>query len=155
MQFVLVMSELLFECYGVPSIAYGVDSLFGYFYGQSSSLDDGLIINIGYHNIHIIPVLNGKVIFKNSRRINIGGQHIIMFLHRLLQLKYPVHTAAITLGRAEELLHEHCYISTDYQEELQQWTSHDYYEENIMKFQLPFTVSLSGPALTSKLLKTH
>lgn len=146
------MSELLFECYGVPSIAYGVDSLCGYFYGQQNNKNNGLIINIGYHNIHIIPILHGKVIFKNSRRINTGGQHIIMFLHRLLQLKYPVHTAAITLGRAEELFHEHCYISGNYHEELIKWSSHDYYEENIRRIQLPFTIALAVPTLTCKII---
>lgn len=32
--FFLVMSELLFECYSVPSVCYGVDSLFSLFYNQ-------------------------------------------------------------------------------------------------------------------------
>ena len=30
----LVMSELLFECYGVPSVAYGIDALFGLHFNQ-------------------------------------------------------------------------------------------------------------------------
>ena len=31
------MSELLFECYHVPSVAYGIDGLFSLYYNQSQS----------------------------------------------------------------------------------------------------------------------
>ena len=31
------MSELLFECYNVPSVAYGIDSLFSLYNNMSSS----------------------------------------------------------------------------------------------------------------------
>lgn len=107
---------------------------------------------MGYHNMHIIPVLNGKVIFKNSRRINTGGQHVITFLHRLLQLKYPGHTAAITLGRAEELLHRYCHIAYDYREELKKWAMSSYYEEHIVRIQLPYTAAVPVSGMTRKLL---
>ena len=96
------MSELLFEGYHVPQVAYGIDSLFSYNYNKSGEVGtSGLIISCGYHVTHIIPILNGQVHFKNSRRINVGGSHLTNFFHRLLQLKYPAHFAAITLSRAE------------------------------------------------------
>lgn len=96
---VLVMAELLFECYNVPAIAYGVDCLFSY--QHNNCPPDGLIISIGYHTTHIIPILDGKADPVNSRRINVGGYHITSYMHRLLQLKYPVHVNAITPSRAE------------------------------------------------------
>lgn len=93
------MAELLFECYNVPSIAYGVDCLFSY--QHNNCPPDGLIVSIGYHTTQIIPILDGKADPANSRRINIGGYHITSYMHRLLQLKYPVHVNAITPSRAE------------------------------------------------------
>ena len=96
---VSVMGVLLFECYNVPLVAYGVDSLFSYRHNKYKS--DGLIISIGYHTTHIIPVIKGKVDCANTRRINVGGYHITSYMHRLLQLKYPVHVNAITPSRAE------------------------------------------------------
>lgn len=67
------MSELLFECYGVPSVAYGVDSLLSFYYNQNAHIaSDALIISLGYHATHVIPVINHKPIFEHSRRINIG-----------------------------------------------------------------------------------
>lgn len=145
------MSELLFECYGVPSVAYGVDALFAYHYSQKGAEKTALIVSLGYHTMHIIPVISGKTIFEHSRRINTGGFHVVSFLHRILQLKYPAHTNAITLSRAEELLHTICLVALDYREELERWTDSDYYEKNIKRIQLPYTSSASSSGLTSKL----
>lgn len=139
--FFLVMSELLFECYNVPSICYGVDSLFAYHYSQPEPCCDALIVSFGYHTIHVIPLLNGQTVFANTRRLNIGGYHVTSFLYRILQLKYPAHSAAITLSRAEELLHAICLVALDYREELQRWTDADYYEKHTKRIQLPYSAS--------------
>lgn len=66
----LVMSELLFEGYGVPEVSYGVDSLFSLY--KNAIGDTALIINLGYHTIHIIPVIEGNVIAEYAKRINLG-----------------------------------------------------------------------------------
>jgi hypothetical protein len=97
---ITVMSELLFECYGVPSVCYGVDGLFS-FRHNNPKCSAALIINCGYHTTHILPLINNQIDPTRSRRINVGGIHIINYLHRLLQLKYPAHFAAITPSRAE------------------------------------------------------
>lgn len=139
-----VMSELLFECYGVPSLAYGIDALYSYHFMHPNSSENALIVSFGYHTIHVIPVLGNCTIFQNTRRINMGGSHIISFLHRILQLKYPAHSTAITLSRAEELLHSVCRVALDYKEELNRWTDADYYEENTKRIQLPYTQTSSS-----------
>lgn len=147
---VLVMSELLFECYGVPGISYGVDALFSYQYSQVPPLKDVLILNLGYQTCHVIPVLNNKTIFENARRLNIGGWNVITFLHRILQLKYPAHATSVTLSRAEELLHSICEVASDYREEIVKWTDHDYYEKNTKRIQLPYTTAGVNSTLTCK-----
>ncbi|KAF5303760.1 hypothetical protein FQA39_LY09833 [Lamprigera yunnana] len=139
-----LMSELLFECYSIPSLAYGIDNVYAYHFAEPKSEDNGLIISLGYHTIHIIPIINNKIIFVNTRRINTGGYHVISFLHRILQLKYPAHTNAITLSRAEELLHSVCVVALDYKEELKRWTNADYYETNTKKIQLPYTTVVTS-----------
>lgn len=146
----LVMSELLFECYGVPSVAYGVDALFAYHYAQSNPQENSLIISIGHHTMQIIPVINNKTIFENARRINMGGFHVVSFLHRILQLKYPAHANAITLSRAEELLHSICLVANNYREELTKWTDADYYEKSTKRIQLPYNAAVTSSTLTGK-----
>ncbi|XP_023025076.2 actin-related protein 5 [Leptinotarsa decemlineata] len=143
-----LMSELLFEGYGVPGIVYGVDSQFAYHFSQDNPSENALIINLGYQTCHVIPVLGKKTIFENARRLNIGGWNVITFLHRILQLKYPAHAAAITLSRAEELLHSICAVALDYREELSKWTDSEYYEASTTKIQLPYTSIGSTSALT-------
>ncbi|XP_066139076.1 actin-related protein 5-like isoform X2 [Euwallacea fornicatus] len=147
-----LMSELLFECYNVPSICYGIDALFSYQYYHPQDIKqkskNALLVSLGYQSCHIIPVLNDKTIFEHARRLNTGGCQIITFLHRLLQLKYPVHTNAITISRAEELLHTLCHVAVDYREELRKWACPEFYEGNVKKIQLPFTVSTISSAAT-------
>eukprot|EP00072_Mus_musculus_P068644 XP_017170407.1 PREDICTED: actin-related protein 5 isoform X3 [Mus musculus] len=110
-----MMSELLFECYRIPKVAYGIDSLFSFYHNvPKNALSSGLIISSGYQCTHILPVLEGRLDAKNCKRINLGGSQAAGYLQRLLQLKYPGHLAAITLSRMEEILQEHSYIAEDY-----------------------------------------
>ncbi|XP_055625059.1 actin-related protein 5 [Toxorhynchites rutilus septentrionalis] len=143
-----LMSELLFECYGIPGICYGIDSLFSY--SLNSGMEDGLIISCGYHTTHVIPVLNGKMVEENVRRINVGGFNMINFMHRLLQLKYPVHVNAITLSRAESLIHRFCSFAYDYTESLKNWALLEFYDQNIIRIQLPYNQTVSAPTLTAE-----
>ncbi|XP_052581490.1 actin-related protein 5 isoform X1 [Peromyscus californicus insignis] len=146
-----MMSELLFECYRIPKVAYGIDSLFSFYHNMpKNALSSGLIISSGYQCTHILPILEGRLDAKNCKRINLGGSQAAGYLQRLLQLKYPGHLAAITLSRMEEILQEHSYIAEDYGAELQKWRCPDYYENNVHKMQLPFSSKLLGSTLTAE-----
>lgn len=76
------MSELLFECYNVPSICYGVDSLFSYHHYDQHQVavpvQDALIVSLGYQCCHVIPVLDNKAVFENTRRLNTGTLIFLM-----------------------------------------------------------------------------
>ncbi|XP_069508471.1 actin-related protein 5 [Ambystoma mexicanum] len=144
-----MMSELLFECYQVPKVSYGVDGLYSFLHNRKDNTPtSSLIISSGYQCTHILPVVKGRFDVKNCRRINLGGGQAATYLQRLLQLKYPGHLAAITLSRMEEILHEHSYVAEDYIQELQKWRSPEYYEANVHKMQLPFSNKLLGSAVT-------
>ncbi|XP_062996775.1 actin-related protein 5 [Elgaria multicarinata webbii] len=146
-----MMSELLFECYQVPKVSYGVDSLYSFYHNKKQGWPcSGLIVSSGYQCTHILPVLDGRLDARNCKRINLGGCQAATYLQRLLQLKYPGHFAAITLSRVEEILHEHSYVAEDYKEEMQKWRSPEYYENNVHKMQLPFSNKLLGSTLTSE-----
>ncbi|XP_062616216.1 actin-related protein 5-like [Saccostrea cucullata] len=148
------MSELLFECYHVPSVAYGVDSLFSLYNNQNiTDQTHSLILGCGYQTTSLIPVVGGRVYSAHCRRINMGGAQLDAFMQRLLQLKYPGHMAAITLSRAEELVRDHCYMAEDYIKDLEAWTDNDYYENNVTKIQLPYNATMSGSQLTADQLK--
>ncbi|XP_065871702.1 actin-related protein 5 isoform X2 [Euphorbia lathyris] len=113
------MAELLFETYGVPSVAFGVDAAFSYKYNQRHGIcdKDGLAICPGFTTTHVIPFINGEPVYKGCCRTNIGGFHVTDYLKQLLSLKYPHHMARLTWEKVEDLKMEHCYIATDYAEE--------------------------------------
>ncbi|KAM4610414.1 actin-related protein 5 [Polymixia lowei] len=143
-----MMSELLFECYRVPYVSYGVDGLYSFYYNNAQRTvqtpHTGIVLSSGYHCSHILPVINGRLDAVNSKRVNVGGSQAASYLQRLLQLKYPGHLAAITLSRMEELLHEHSYTAINYQEELEKWRSPEFYEREVHRMQLPFSAKVLG-----------
>ncbi|XP_065913928.1 actin-related protein 5-like [Dysidea avara] len=114
------MSELLFECYSAPSVAYGVDALFSYHYNQASrgGAKTGLVITSGYQATHILPIVDNKLDASHCKRISVGGAHCTYYMQRLMQLKQPHLQNAITISRAQELVEHHTYMALEYPEEL-------------------------------------
>ncbi|KAJ8438456.1 hypothetical protein Cgig2_027136 [Carnegiea gigantea] len=53
------MAELLFETYGVPSVAFGVDAAFSYTYNQRRGVcnKEGLAVCSGFNTSHVIPTV--------------------------------------------------------------------------------------------------
>ena len=65
------MSELLFEGYHIPAVAYGVDALFSAHYNsvqRGESLTDCLVITSGHQTTHVLPVLDGHLDSRHSKR---------------------------------------------------------------------------------------
>ncbi|ESW13856.1 hypothetical protein PHAVU_008G232000 [Phaseolus vulgaris] len=113
------MAELLFETYGVPSIAFGVDVAFSYKYNQQQGVcaKDGLALCPGFNTTHVIPFVDGEPVYEGCCRTNIGGFHVTNHLKQLLSLKYPYHLTRFTWEKVEDLKMEHCYIAPDYASE--------------------------------------
>ncbi|KAM7270723.1 hypothetical protein ACFE04_029937 [Oxalis oulophora] len=110
------MAELLFETYGVPSVAFGVDAAFSYVYNQRHGVcdKDGIAICPGFSTTHVIPFVDGEPVYKGCCRTNVGGYHVTNYLKQLLSLKYPHHMNNFSWEKAEDLKMEHCYLAQDY-----------------------------------------
>lgn len=146
-----LMSELLFECYHVPQVAYGVDSLFSLYQNHPEpERANAMIVDCGYQSTHIMTVLDGRVEPDHCRRINIGGGYIDWYLQRLLQLKYPCHLNAITMGRVEEMVRDHCFFAKEFYPGLAAWENIDYFEKNVRKMQLPMAQVASKTILSTE-----
>ncbi|KAK9283268.1 hypothetical protein L1049_011504 [Liquidambar formosana] len=113
------MAELLFETYGVPSVAFGVDAAFSYKYNQQLGVcdKDGLAICPGFSTTHVIPFVDGEPVYQGCCRTSVGGYHVTDYLKQLLSLKYPHHMTRMTWEKVEDLKMEHCYIAPDYASE--------------------------------------
>uniref|UniRef100_A0A060T2N0 ARAD1C33858p n=1 Tax=Blastobotrys adeninivorans TaxID=409370 RepID=A0A060T2N0_BLAAD len=131
------LNELLFEAYQVPSVAYGVDSLFSYRYNNGDST--GMVISSGNEATTIIPVLNGRGVLPLAKRINWGGRQASVYLQSLLQLKYPLFPLKVSTSQTSLLIHDHCYVSTDYKEEVSGYLDFEGLENRERIIQAPYT----------------
>ncbi|KAJ5583180.1 hypothetical protein N7535_001800 [Penicillium sp. DV-2018c] len=131
-----MMNEILFECYSAPSVAYGIDSLFSYRYNGGT---DGLIVESSHTSTHVIPVLDSKPMFSNTSRLNWGGLQTAEYLMKLMKLKYPTFPTRLTDAHMEELVHKHCYVSQDYDRELNGFLDWTGLEDRDRVIQYPFT----------------
>jgi len=132
-----MMNEMVFECYGAPSVSYGIDSLFSYRYNKGSS---GLIVSSSHTSTHIIPVLDRKPYLQSCARLNWGGSQAQEFLLKLLRLKYPTFPGRMTTEQMESYIKQYCYLSTDYLTEVAtylDWTGLE--EKRDVVIQYPFT----------------
>lgn len=130
------MSEILFECYGAPSVAYGIDSLFSYNYNGGKH---GLVVSSSYAATHLIPVVESKALLSQATRLNWGRFQSAEYLLKLLKLKYPTFPGKISDPQAEDLVREHCYISQNYEQELCRYLDWTGLEERDHVIQFPFT----------------
>ena len=130
------MSEILFECYGAPSVAYGIDSLFSYSYNGGRN---GLVMDSSYTSTHIIPVVNSKPLLSQTTRLNWGRFQSAQYLLKLLRLKYPTFPGKISDNQAENLVREHCYVSQDYENDLSRYLDWTGLEDRDHTIQFPYT----------------
>ena len=130
------MTELLFECYSAPSVAYGIDALFSYKYNRGTS---GLVVSSSHSSTHVIPVLNSKPIMSSVSRLNWGGHHGADYLLKLLKLKYPTFPGKMTEAQAEEMFREHCYTSQNFDAEMRSYLDWYGLEDRDHLIQYSFT----------------
>jgi actin-related protein 5 len=130
------MSEILFECYGAPSVAYGIDSLFSYSYNGGRH---GLVVSSSYSSTHVIPVVKSKALLSQATRLNWGRWQSAEYLLKLLKLKYPAFPGKVSDPQAEDLVREHCHVSQDYENELSTYLDWTGLEDRDHVIQFPYT----------------
>ncbi|KAF3007109.1 hypothetical protein G7054_g11540 [Neopestalotiopsis clavispora] len=130
------MNEIIFECYGAPSLATGIDSLFSYRYNKGQT---GLVVSSSYSSTHVIPVYNSKAMLAQAIRLNWGGWHSAEYLLKLIRLKYPAFPGKLNASQAENMLRDHCYVSKDYDNEVRSYLDWTGLEDRDAVIQYPFT----------------
>ncbi len=137
--YITAMSEILFECYGVPSVAFGIDSLFSYSYNGGRN---GLVMDSSYTSTHLIPVIDSKPLLSQTIRLNWGRHQSAQYLLKLLRLKYPTFPGKISDNQAEDLVREHSYVSQNYEEELSRYLDWTGLEDRDHIVQFPYTEAI-------------
>ncbi|KAF8640654.1 hypothetical protein AX17_000311 [Amanita inopinata Kibby_2008] len=131
-------SELMFELYSVPSLAYCVDGIMSFHQNNCKTSEqkpftaDGLVVSFNTASTSVIPVLNGKGILSHCKRFCLttpdiaacltphdripwGGSQASDYLLKLVQLKYPNFPTRVTPQQSTWMLHNFCDFAPDYQ----------------------------------------
>jgi actin-related protein 5 len=130
------MTEIVFECYQAPSLAFGIDSLFSYAYNKGNT---GLVVSSSHSSTHLIPVVNQKPILSQATRLNWGGSQSAEYLLKLLRLKYPTFQGKVNASQMETFVRDHCYVSRDYDGELSKYLDWSGLEGRDHVIQYPYT----------------
>eukprot|EP01116_Phalansterium_solitarium_P000123 TRINITY_DN10081_c0_g2_i2.p1 TRINITY_DN10081_c0_g2~~TRINITY_DN10081_c0_g2_i2.p1 ORF type:complete len:729 (+),score=211.08 TRINITY_DN10081_c0_g2_i2:27-2189(+) len=141
-----VMSELLFECYSLPSVVYGIDGLFSWFgNSDAAASQDALVVATGHSTTHVLPLLGGRLQAKQVKRVSVGGAHMTDLTQKLLHLKYPNHRQFMTYERCQQVKEQHCYVAENYTEELKAFASNtDDGRSKGVTLQLPHATTATG-----------
>ncbi|KAL6948697.1 hypothetical protein ACO0QE_001170 [Hanseniaspora vineae] len=110
--------QLLFECFEVPKVTFGIDSLYSFYQNTSTGNDTGLVIGSGHEETDVIPVIDGRGVIPESKRLNWGGAQSIEYLSNLLTLKYPYFPDKLSNYQFESMYKDFSYISPNYHEEI-------------------------------------
>jgi actin-related protein 5 len=128
--------ELLYETYNVNKVAFGIDSLFSFYQNNGQN---GLVIGTGHESTHVIPVINGRGVMTEAKRINWGGHQSSNYLSSLLQLKYPYFPTKLNNYQVDNLVKDFCYVSKNYDEDLKVALNLDTLEDLNVTIEAPFT----------------
>ncbi|KAL4456886.1 hypothetical protein ABPG74_014524 [Tetrahymena malaccensis] len=113
--------EQYFECYEIPSVMIGVDTFFATFYefGQDRYQSETcLIISIGHTTCHIIPMVNGQIIFEEIKRINVGYFNCFEVLYKQLILKNNHQKHHLDYQTVQAIHLNNCSVAVNYDEQL-------------------------------------
>ncbi|KAG8690577.1 Nuclear actin-protein involved in chromatin remodeling [Ceratobasidium sp. 423] len=134
-------SELLFEAYGAPSVAYGLDSLMSLHYNAGTpnqALMDSLVVSFNTSSTSVIPVSGGRALLGHARRIPYGGSQASELLLKLAQVKYPSFPAKVTKEQCTTMLHKLCEVAPDYNEKLRELADPEKMQQADRIVQFPF-----------------
>ncbi|KAJ2890827.1 Nuclear actin-protein involved in chromatin remodeling, partial [Coemansia aciculifera] len=132
------MSELLFEGYNIPSVTYGIDSVWSYYKNTGSFDTDGLIVGSGNSASHIIPIYDARANTEHCKRISLGALSMEEYLLKLMQLKYPNFPMKITDWQLRELVKRYSHVAEDFDNELSCYLTEDNLAEKDITVQFPF-----------------
>jgi actin-related protein 5 len=134
--FLTAMTEIIFEAYSAPSLAYGIDSLFSYDYNNGKT---GIVVSSSHSSTHLIPVLNSKALLTQATRLNWGGSQSAEYLLKLIRLKYPTFPGKLNSSQTEYMVQDHCYLSNSYDAELSKMLEWSGLEDRDHVIQYPYT----------------
>ncbi|SMN18629.1 similar to Saccharomyces cerevisiae YNL059C ARP5 Nuclear actin-related protein involved in chromatin remodeling, component of chromatin-remodeling enzyme complexes [Maudiozyma saulgeensis] len=130
--------QILFESFNMSKVTFGVDSLFAY-YANNDIGKDGIVIDCGNQDTNVIPIVGGKAVLTESKRVDWGGAHAVEFLSDVMTLKYPYFPTKLSGYQYRKMYEDYCYTSQNYNEDIDHYLTLDNLADKNVVIEAPFT----------------
>lgn len=77
-----------------------------------------MVVSMGATAIHLLPILKGRIDFRNALRINLGGNNAFELFAKSILLKYPHLREKLTYGFMRHIYEKFTFVAIDYKEQL-------------------------------------
>ncbi|KAH8831141.1 chromatin remodeling complex subunit [Flagelloscypha sp. PMI_526] len=142
-------SELMFELYNVPTLTFCNDGLMSFYKNKHPSngglfTSDGLVVSFNTASTSVVPIVAGKGIMSQAKRIQYGGSQAAEYLLKLVQLKYPTFPTRMSSTQATWMLQSFCEFSPDYKGLMKKLADPLEMRKHETVVQFPFSMPSSG-----------
>ncbi|KAG7149845.1 Actin-related protein 6 like [Verticillium longisporum] len=106
--------QIVFEEYGFASYYRGIGPAFNAYHDIQALV---LVIDSGYSQTTVLPLLHGRPFHSAVRRLDVGGKFLTNYLTRLLSLRhYDMRNDVYIVNEIKE---KACYVSLDFDSDLE------------------------------------
>ncbi|KAI3615652.1 chromatin remodeling complex subunit [Moniliophthora roreri] len=151
-------SELMFEQYCVPSLAYCIDGIMSFYYNNLPApntpfTSDGIVISFNTASTSVIPILHGRGILSNAKRIPWGTAQSSEYLLKLIQLKYSNFPTRVTSPQANWMFRNFCEVAEDYTALIRSFRDPAVLRASEKIIQFPFALPVADEKTEEELAK--
>ncbi|KAH9525695.1 Actin-1 [Bulinus truncatus] len=101
------MAQVLFETYRTPAAFVAYQPMLT---KHAIGLSRGLMVSVGDCNVHVVPIIDGYVLYHAIKRLDFGGRNLTTHLQKLIMNQGYSFTTAHELEIVRELKEKFCYI---------------------------------------------
>lgn len=126
------MTEIMFENFRVPALYVAIQAVLS-LYATGRTI--GVVADSGDGVTHTVPIYEGYALPHASMRLDLAGRDLTDYLGKLLMERGVSLTTSAERDIIRDIKEKLCYVATNYDEELEQFTVHKNEEQQI--YELP------------------
>eukprot|EP00938_MAST-03A_sp_MAST-3A-sp1_P003660 g3660.t1 len=108
------MLSTMIETFGVPSVSIVSQAVTALY---SSGRTSGCVVDMGYQKSFAVPIFEGYTLPHSTGQVNVNGEDVTKYLHKLLSARGYVFTTNAELDLVREMKETLCYVAKDYKSE--------------------------------------
>jgi actin-related protein len=108
------MLTTMIETFGVPSVSIVSQAVTALY---SSGRTSGCVVDMGSQKSFAVPIFEGYTLPHSTHKVNVNGEDITKYLHKLLTARGYAFTTIAELDLVREMKEALCYVAKNYKSE--------------------------------------